>query len=178
MTIKLSDRHRIVFENLIPNKDVWDFCCDHGYLGTAAYKSQNFPNIYFVDQVASIIEKLQSLFQKYIYFENSNTKAHFICQSGQNLQTPATGTVCITGVGGLTIFTILEGLSKNNILNADRLILGPHRDDQKLAELIQEHLKSFQLQCEIEVVEKNRTRKIFVYDRTKNFPLFSKGIPV
>lgn len=168
MTIKLSDRHKIVFDNLIPHKDVWDFCCDHGYVGTAAYKSQKFPNIYFVDQVPSIIEKLQILFQKYVFFPQSTTKAHFICQSGQSIQVLINGTICITGVGGLTIFEILQGLSTNKVLNADRLILGPHRDDLKLLELIKNNLNYFKLHSEIEVAEKDRIRKIFIYTRTLN----------
>ena len=165
--IRLSDRLTVVFDNLVPQLDVWDFCCDHGYLGTAAYKSESFGNVYFVDQVSTIIEKLENQFQKYVFNPKLKTKAHFICQNGEKIQTPVCGNLCITGVGGLTIYEILLGLSENNFLNADRLILGPHRDDPKLLELMRNtaNFKKYELRSNIEVEENERVRHIYIFDR-------------
>ncbi|MBC7421500.1 MAG: tRNA (adenine(22)-N(1))-methyltransferase TrmK [Bdellovibrio sp.] len=165
--IRLSERLTIVYQNLIQQKDVWDICCDHGYLGTAAYKSTNFSDIYFVDRVHTIMEKLKSKFQKFVFKTDSTSKAYFICTAGQNIETHVTGTLCITGVGGFTAFEILNGLSKNNFLNADRLILGPHRDEAKLIELIKNSLNmnQYDLKSEIKIVEKNIQRSLFILDR-------------
>lgn len=163
---RLSERLQIVFQNLNPKHDVWDFCCDHGYLGGAAYKSQNFSNIYFVDQVDSIIERLKLRFQKFVYFEESLSKAYFICQSGQAIHQKVTGTLSITGVGGVTIFEILSGLARNKNLMAERLILGPHRDNEKLLKLISDEpdLKKYQLLKIESLVERQRARDIYIFD--------------
>ena len=143
MNQRLSERLQIVFQNLNPKHDVWDFCCDHGYLGGAAYKSQNFSNIYFVDQVDSIIEKLKIRFHKFVFNENNSSQVCFLCQSAESIAQKIMGTVCVTGVGGLTIYRILSELSQNKNLKAQRLILGPHRDDEKLLKLPFEKVRDF-----------------------------------
>ncbi|MBY0554443.1 tRNA (adenine(22)-N(1))-methyltransferase TrmK [bacterium] len=165
--IRLSERLTIVYENLLPQKDVWDICCDHGYLGTAAYKSANFSDIYFVDRVPTIIEKLEIKFQKFVLKTDSVSKAYFLCIPGQDISTGITGTASITGVGGLTAFEILHGLSEKNFLTVDRLILGPHRDEKKLLELIKNSskLNQYHLKSEFEIVESNKSRSIFILDR-------------
>ena len=157
-----------MYQNLIPQKDVWDVCCDHGYLGTAAYKSQNFANIYFVDRVKKPIDQLKTQFKKFVFKAESISQAQFICVDAQDIQKPVNGSISITGVGGFTIFEILEGLSASHFLNADRLILGPHRDDTKLIELIKNSatLKQYQLKSDIEVVENNRIRSILIFDQS------------
>jgi tRNA (adenine22-N1)-methyltransferase len=164
MQPRLSNRLKIIFNNLIPNSDVWDFCCDHGYLGAAAYKSNKFKNIYFVDQVDTIVQKLENRFKKYVYTAAANSKAYFFCEDAKTLQQSITGNICITGVGGLTIIEILHALSKNNFLHADRLILGPHRDDEKLINFMTE-LNQYKLLKKEEVAEGARLRNIFVFNR-------------
>jgi len=151
---------------LNPRQNVWDFCCDHGYLGAEAYKSQNFGDIYFVDQVETIIEHLKNRFHKYSYSETNPSKATFICQSGESINQDVTGTVCITGVGGTTIFQILSGLSANDRLQANRLILGPHRDNEKLLKLMSESVifKKYELLKKIAIIENDRQRELFIFD--------------
>ena len=158
----------MIFNNLNPRQDVWDFCCDHGYLGGAAYKSQNFLNVYFVDQVDSIIENLKTRFYKFAYDENSKSNAYFLCQSGESIAQEINGTICITGVGGLTIYKILSDLAITKHLKARRFILGPHRDDDKLLKLIFEdqNLKQYSLQKTLAVVEDGRNRHMYIYDLT------------
>lgn len=165
--IRLSQRLTIVYENLLTQKDVWDICCDHGYIGTAAYNSSKFTDIYYVDRVPTIIEKLETQFQKFIFKEDSASKANFICKAAQDIKTSLTGTACITGVGGLTTFKVLDSLSKNNFLNVDRLILGPHRDESKLIELIKKspQINQYHLKSVIKITENNRERSIFILDK-------------
>lgn len=164
--IRLSERLTIVFDNLLPKKDVWDICCDHGYLGMAAYTSMNFSNIYFVDRVPTIMNQLKSEVERLASKNESASKTTFICAAGQEIKTNVTGTVCITGVGGFTVFKILDGLSKNNYLNADRLILGPHRDEMKLLELIKNfQINQYDLKNEIQIIENGYKRSLFILDR-------------
>ena len=70
-------------------------------------------------------------------------------------------------MGGLTTFEILDGLAKNNYLNANRLILGPHKDEAKLLKLIIENSKisHYQLKSEIQVLESDIKRRILILDR-------------
>ncbi len=165
--MRLSQRLSQVYQNLHPRQNVWDFCCDHGYLGATAYKNQNFGDIYFVDQVDTIIEHLKNRFHKYSYSEDNLSKAYFLCQSGESILQDVTGNVCITGVGGLTILQILDGLCGNNRLHANRLILGPHRDNEKLLSMISSHekLQSYRLEKKIAITENDRPRELFIFDR-------------
>lgn len=165
--VKLSERLMTVYENLLPEKDVWDICCDHGYLGMAAYKNANFTHVYFVDRVPEIVDRLKNQFQKSIFKTDSVLKTTFICSAGQDINTNVTGTICITGVGGLSVFKILDALSKKNYLNADRLILGPHRDDVHLLELIKNSslLNQYHLKSEIKIFEKSNRRSLFILDK-------------
>ncbi len=166
MQQRLSERLQTVFDHLNPKQDVWDFCCDHGYLGGAAYKSQKFANIYFVDQVESIIQKLKTRFDQFVFNKNNQSQVHFLCQSAESLNQEITGTISITGVGGLTIYTILSQLAAKKNLKANRLILGPHRDNEKLLLLISENenLKNYSLQKTTTVLEDGRNRDIFIFD--------------
>ena len=92
---RLSARLNTVYENLIPHLDVWDFCCDHGYLGTAAYLSKNFKSVYYVDPVNSIMQELENKFFKYVYTNENPTTVKFIAKQGQQIEDPILGTVCI-----------------------------------------------------------------------------------
>ncbi len=162
----LSIRLQLVYDQLLQNEDVWDFCCDHGYLGGAAYKSQNFKNVYFVDPVPSIMNSLKQRFQTFVYREENKSQAYFLVQKGEDVTLPVHGTVSIIGVGGLTICEILNGLAENNVLQARRLVLGPHRDSEKLVEMIEKNdrLKNFKLTEKKDVVENGRKRDFYIFD--------------
>jgi tRNA (adenine22-N1)-methyltransferase len=163
---RLSERLHLVYEHLISHQDVWDVCCDHGYLGGAAYNSENFKNIYFVDQVPALIENIKTKFDKFIFNELNKSQVFFIIESGQNIQTNVFGSVSITGVGAQVIYQILYGLLERKILKAQRLILGPHRDTEKLMGLIQANplFADYQLTARKEMTENGRLRVFFIYD--------------
>jgi tRNA (adenine22-N1)-methyltransferase len=157
-------RLQLIFEQLLPGLPVWDFCCDHGYLGEAAVGSRLFPEVHFVDQVPSIIERLEKrLLTKYI-LKNYKIKL----SAAENLQEPVFGNVIIAGVGGHTILEILQSLQQKNLLQMQRLILGPHRDEGRLLQWLQCHgkLLSICTSAEYSVPEGPRLRKIIVVDRT------------
>jgi tRNA (adenine22-N1)-methyltransferase len=163
---RLSDRLQLVYENLIIGEDVWDFCCDHGYLGAAAYKSQEFKNIYFVDPVPSIMQKLESQFNKYLLKEENHSKAYFRVQKGETITEPVRGTVSIIGVGPHVIYDILSSLAQNQHLKAQRLILGPHRDTEKLLNMLKNNklFDYYKLTSQKEVFENDRSRIFLIFD--------------
>lgn len=162
----LSERLQLVFDHLLPNEDVWDFCCDHGYLGGTAYKSQLFKDIYFVDPVPSIMDSLQNRFQTFVYKETSQSKAYFLTQKGETVDQIVQGTISIIGVGGSTICEILKGLAQNHKLQAKRIICGPHRDYEKVLTMIHEDdsFKNYKLKEKQSVIENGRQRDFFIFD--------------
>lgn len=163
---RLSERLNLVYEHLIPDQDVWDFCCDHGYLGGTAYKSEQFKNIYFVDQVPALIENIKTKFNKYLFNPENKSRAFFLIENAQNIKMDIFGSVSITGVGARVIYQIVSDLLKNNCLKASRLILGPHRDTEKLVEMIQNdtHFKNYKLTGRQEMTENGRLRVFFIFD--------------
>ena len=162
----LSIRLQLVYDHLVPEQDVWDFCCDHGYLGGAAYKSQCFKDVYFVDPVTSIMDNLKNRFQTFVYSADNKSQAHFLVQKGEAVTQFVQGNVCIVGVGGLMICDILKSLAQNNLLQAKRLILGPHRDPKKIVELIEKDalFKKYKLIKQKDVMENGRKREFFIFD--------------
>jgi len=162
----LSIRLQLVYDHLLPDQDVWDFCCDHGYLGGAAYKSQSFKDVYFVDPVPSIMDNLKNRFQTFVYSADNKSTAHFLIQKGETVTQVVQGNVCIVGVGGLMICDILKSLAENNLLQAKRLILGPHRDSEKLVEMIEKNdlFKKYKLIKKKDVMENGRKRDFFIFD--------------
>lgn len=162
----LSIRLQLVFDHLVPDQDVWDFCCDHGYLGGAAYKSRSFKDIYFVDPVPSIMDNLKNRFQTFVLTADNKSQAHFLVQKGETVSQIVQGNVCIVGVGGLMICDILKSLAEKNLLQAKRLILGPHRDSEKLIEMVEKNdlFKKYKLVKKKDVMENGRKRDFFIFD--------------
>ncbi len=163
---RLSDRLQFVYSNLLLHQDVWDFCCDHGYLGGAAYKSRQFKNIYFVDPIASIMQKLETNFKRFLFDLENPSSANFRLQSGETIAEPVQGTACILGVGAFIIYDILAALAQNGHLQAQRLILGPHRDSEKLLTMIKNSMlfDRYDLTLQQEVIENGRKRQFFIFD--------------
>lgn len=145
---------------------MWDFCCDHGYLGEAALLSGQFSSIHFVDQVPHIMQNLHSRLASHNFRgDRATTACYFYTVAGENLDKEVDGNIAITGVGADTIQKILMGLWKRNLLKADLLVLGPHRD----ASLLQSWLESqdwvYKLHTILTVEERGRARKLFIVKR-------------
>ncbi|WP_374077803.1 tRNA (adenine(22)-N(1))-methyltransferase TrmK [Bdellovibrio bacteriovorus] len=164
---KLSPRMQLIYDLLLPGKPVWDFCCDHGYLGLNAYESGLFPEVYFVDKVEQIIARLKKRFDEEYYRAESPSQAYFFSQMGERVEQPLRGSIVIAGVGAFTIFKILQEMNKKGLLHAERLILCPQRDEEKLREFfLQNHNFGYRLCNEhYEVEERGRTRKLLIFDK-------------
>lgn len=164
---KLSPRMQFIFDHLQPGQPVWDFCCDHGYLGLSAYRSGLFPEIYFVDQVDSIIENLRARFQRSHLRPELPANVQFFSCPGEAVPKEVRGTLVIAGVGAHTIFDILHGLHTKNLLKATRLVLMPQKDEEKLIIFLKMNDDfGYSLKNPPESVsERGRLRKCFIYER-------------
>lgn len=158
---------QLIFDHLIPGEPVWDFCCDHGYMGLNAYESGLFPEVHFVDQVEHIIEKLRARFLAEYHRENSGTQAHFHSVPGEEIAMPLRGSLVVAGVGAFTIFCILESLHRRRLLQARRLILCPQRDEHKLrGQIAQINDFGYEVCNEhYQITERGRVRKLLIFDK-------------
>lgn len=162
---KVSERMKIFVDWGIDQLPFWDFCCDHGYIGIHALKSERFSEVHFVDQVPHIIERLQTLFAQSDKVK-PEYKFFFHIASGEDLKTKVEGNCLIAGVGGTTIKVILETLSQKDFLHAKRLLLSPHLDEHILNPFMESLSDQYKLVEKIEIPEGKRVRPLYIYDRT------------
>lgn len=109
---KLSQRLQKIFDQLDPNLDLWDICCDHGILGTyaAIHKIQN-KNIYFVDRVSSIIQKLKKLHEQ--LGTEALRNASYLAKDATCYDFPKiSGNIIIAGIGENLSLEILKNILK------------------------------------------------------------------
>jgi tRNA (adenine22-N1)-methyltransferase len=107
---RLGERLEHVFEwvnSAQTYDDIWDLCCDHGRLGLHLSKRHLSSNVYLVDKVASIIDKLERDFG-----ELEDDRLSFITADAGELSIPTTKNtlVIIAGVGGQNLIAMLEGI--------------------------------------------------------------------
>lgn len=162
---KLSLRLQTIYDHLLPGKPVWDFCCDHGYLGLYAYRVGRFPEVHFVDQVPEIIERLKVRFEsKHLQPADFPSRAFFHVSAAEKIKLPLYGTVVMAGVGS---HTILDFLNVADFSKTDRLILAPQKDEELLLQSLQSSpgvAFTHTLQKNLEILEKERRRTLLVLD--------------
>ena len=167
---RISARLQVFANLLLPNQPVWDFCCDHGYLGLWAGFTGNYPEVHFVDQVPEIILKLKKDITDERYPLSSETQFFFWPLAGEKIPQVVTGNAVIAGVGAFPLMEILEGLQQCGHLRANRLILSPHTSQEKLQSAIHPDsgvfLQDFRLEQQLFIEERGRMRHIWVFDRT------------
>lgn len=148
---KISRRLEAALSYVVPNGDLWDICCDHGLLGLAAANRELAKQVYFVDQAPHLIQALPRI-------ENGI----YLSLPGEEIQQIIKGTVVILGVGDFTIQKILRSLQGQGLLQAGRLILGPHKNPERIANL---DLENYQLVEKVTVDERGRERILYIFDQ-------------
>lgn len=165
--MKLSLRLATALENALPWQPFWDICCDHGLLGIQALRSEKFPQVHFVDQVPQLIENLQV---KIKAKEQSLDKAaplpaYFYSIPAENLKEKLSGNICVLGIGAQKMEIFLKAWENSELLQAQRLILSPHKDEKWFLEKVIPELENYQLQKQIDLCERGRKRSLFILDR-------------
>jgi tRNA (adenine22-N1)-methyltransferase len=163
---KLSLRLQTIYDHLLPGEPVWDFCCDHGYLGLYAYRVGRFPEVHFVDQVPEIMERLKHRFEtKHLQAADFPSRAFFHIRDAAKMQRTLPGTVVMAGVGS---HTILDFLKAADFSLTKRLILAPQKDEELLLQSLQTApgiAFSHALQKNLEIMEKDRRRTVLILDK-------------
>jgi tRNA (adenine22-N1)-methyltransferase len=166
--VALTGRLQFIYEQLLPEKAVWDFCCDHGYLGIEALRSKKFSEVHFIDQVPHIVQAIEKLVSE--KFSEVREQAHFRISKGEDLEIPVTGTIVIAGVGAFAICKILESLWAKGLLQPDRIVLCPQRDEKKFLLMLESFDPKFSDQYserkQYVVRERSRERYVYVLTRT------------
>lgn len=164
---KLSRRMQLIYDHLLPGQPVWDLCCDHGYIGLNAYESRQFSDIFFVDQVSHIIENLRHRFLREYCHIDSISQAYFLTMAGEEISQKVFGNLIISGVGTFTMLKILKQLHSGGYLQAEKLLLCPQRDEEKLlVELNQIPHFGYKIRNEhYKIEEKGRIRKLLIFEQ-------------
>lgn len=123
---KLSPRLHSLFAMVDKSYDeIWDLCCDHGYLGMALMEDDACDTLHFVDRVPTIIEDLSNTLETIPLL--TKTKATFNAMDAKvvELNQGKKNLVIIAGLGGkATIEMICTVVSKNG--KTDFLIQPKH----------------------------------------------------
>ena len=157
-----------IYDQLLPGQPVWDFCCDHGYLGIHALKSGQFPQVHFIDQASHLVHRLENLWREKRHEPPEHVSAFFHAYSGESVSTEIHGTAVIAGVGAHTILQIVEQVSAKNLLRAQRLVLCAQRDEGLLMETFASNTSlcaAYNCTKELSVLERGRNRKLLIFDR-------------
>ncbi|MNJ92611.1 hypothetical protein D3C87_102840 [compost metagenome] len=165
--LKLSPRLELIYSHLLPGVPVWDFCCDHGYIGLKAYESGLFPEIHLIDRVPHLIAAAQQRFEEHV-IEKEEVEIHFHALAGEDLLLKVTGNVIVAGVGALTTLEILEGLLKRGHLCGERLLFVPQKDVEQLEEALMQwdnFMEHYTLEDTVMFREKQRLRKLLIFRR-------------
>lgn len=159
---KLSARLQAIYQEMLVEEDVWDFCCDHGYLGLSAFESGNFKQIHFVDQAKHLIARLRAKYQLL------SDDLYFWDCAGEKISEVVKGNLVIAGVGASTAVEILKGLIESNLLEAKCILISPHKDEEdlrpeKLQVLVPSILNRYNLQAETKIPDGKRERPLFIF---------------
>lgn len=116
-------------------------------------KSKHFKKVYFVDSAKHLIDRLK---------KRALSQSFLFPLKAEELNLNLYGNVVIAGVGAETMERILYSLQGQNHLFAERLILSPHKDEERLDSM---NLYDYQLVLKSSVQERQRVRPVFVFDR-------------
>lgn len=111
--VRLHTLYKLILDRQLPTRrynQIWDCCCDHGYLGRALLNAQCCEQVIFVDQVPDIMEKLANRLKtvpsgyRLITGDAADLKLGF---SQSHL-------VILAGVGGEQIVDMVESIEARN----------------------------------------------------------------
>lgn len=134
-----------------PYDNIWDLCCDHGRLGLHLHERHPSSQVYLVDKVASIIDKLTTDYGE-LNHGRLCFKAADVCEL--NITVKKRTLIIIAGVGGQNIIVMLKSILAQ-LRAGERLdfILSPNSHLFELRRFLKN--KSFGLINEAFVTEKS-----------------------
>lgn len=147
----------------IPFDQIWDCCCDHGYLGMALLRSfaedTRQPHINFVDQVEHITFQLKSALTRHsvnTFSPNYTVLTQDVAEL--SLKSDQRHCLIIAGITANGLIGLLNKLLSNNRQQSIDFVLCPTRGIYDLREFLKG--KNMQLIHEAYIVENNRHYEI------------------
>lgn len=162
---RLSERLKTIASLLGNASEYWDVCCDHGLLGMTLLRETD-ARVAFVDRVPELTNHLIMSAEMNLSSDEL-ARASFHACDARDLEGPIRGAVAIAGVGGETIARIVRAWTERGILRADRLVLGPHKDERWLISSWRDAcgLADWEVEACVDVEERGRKRVLLALRR-------------
>jgi tRNA (adenine22-N1)-methyltransferase len=165
----LSQRLQALLDRCLPEQPLWDLCCDHGYLGLEALRTQRFATVIFNDAVEHVLADLRLR----IPATTTTQDWRIICKPAEDIAESLTGNVVLAGIGGEKIYKILLAHSARGTLNAQRLILCPEKDAEWL---IQQTIPNFALLEQMRMAHNRTHRHLLCYAQSHSKLVIKPGL--
>lgn len=125
---------------------LWDCCCDHGFLGRNFINNKQLQAIHFVDCIPSIIEQLnQKLLRLPNIIQAEKIHTHVSSAGDIHLTDNTHHIVVLAGIGGITLIELLESLYNNHQSHSGHILfaLCPNHHSYAVRQFLQQ--KNFSL---------------------------------
>jgi tRNA (adenine22-N1)-methyltransferase len=156
----MSDRIRRLASFVRPHSVLYDLCCDHGYIGWAAWDQKPLAGLVFVDQSPNALRAVHEALQERALA--ADPRIQVINDAAENIKLDTRPSdLVIAGVGIRTIVTIIRALFPEG-LGPHRLIICPEKNSLELRSFLQ--TQSLGLVAEDVVMEAERFREIIVLE--------------
>ena len=140
-----------------PYDEIWDLCCDHGFLGMALLDRGKAKKLYFVDQLPGITADLAKSLQAY---PPEQYRIHTLPAEQVRWQIEGKRLVIIAGVGGETVVDILQQLIASNNCSDTTFLLSPANSWYELRAYLSQ--QDFGLKAESVVFERRRAYELLL----------------
>jgi len=142
--------------------EIWDCCCDHGYLGMHILQSELCKTVHFVDQISSITSDLENKLQRY---QASNYEVHTLSAEYIHLSTQHKHCVILAGISGNTTILIMKGILLRNANAHIDFIISPHYHNEAIQAFLT--TPSLSITEQLTVIENNQQYEIFKISYSK-----------
>lgn len=114
--IKLSQRLTALYQGIPKNQfhQIWDCCCDHGYLGQKLMTEHVKSHIHLVDVVPHLIDEISNRFKTLDYIQESQYSLHCMDAAAIRLDDTLDNLVIISGVGGDLLIEMVKAIVSNH----------------------------------------------------------------
>lgn len=114
--------------------EIWDCCCDHGYLGFALLKEEAASKIHFVDVLPALTDKVEQDLKSFYKGSCDNWEVHCIdvAELPINFEDQKKHLIIIAGIGGELMIELLaplfERIKKSGVDHIEFLLSPVHHN--------------------------------------------------
>ncbi len=122
---------------------IWDCCCDHGYLGAQLLKNQHQAQIHFVDIVPTLIGELAAKLEQFMPQYSGRWHTHCLDVAKLPVEKfPGHHLIIIAGIGGDLMLQMLHSIFEQHPdLSADFLLCPVHHQYKVRQLLLQKNCR-------------------------------------